>query len=116
MVSGIAEATLAGLRKSLADSRLSVPSHQRDYSWTEGEVRQMFDDIEAAQSAGDATYFMGLMVFMKSEATRLTVLDGQQRLATAVIFASAVRSWLAFFDAARRHFWNKHSLITSSAI
>ena len=95
MVSGIAEAPPAGLGKILMESRFAVPNHQRDYSWTEDEVCQMFDDLEAAQSAGDETYFIGLMVFMESEENHLIVLDGQQRLATGVIFASAVRSWLA---------------------
>ena len=98
MVSGIAEAPPAGLGKILTEIRFVVPNHQRDYSWTEDEVRQMFDDIEAAQSSGDETYFIGLMVFMESEANHLVVLDGQQRLATAVIFASAVRSWLAGYS------------------
>ena len=69
MASGIAEAPPAGLGKILMESRFAVPNHQRDYSWTEDEVRQMFDDVEAAQSAGDETYFIGLMVFMESEAT-----------------------------------------------
>ena len=95
MVSGIAEAPAAGLGKILMESRFAVPNHQRDYSWTEDKVRQMFDDLEAAQSAGDKTYFIGLMVFMESEGNHLIVLDGQQRLATGIIFASAVRSWLA---------------------
>ena len=95
MASGIAEAPPAGLGKILMESRFAVPNHQRDYSWTEDEVSRMLDDVEAAQSAEDETYFIGLMVFMESEGTHLIVLDGQQRLATGVIFASAVRSWLA---------------------
>ena len=33
------------------------------------------------------------MVFMGSEQGEVQVLDGQQRLATAVIFFSAVRNW-----------------------
>ena len=98
MVSGIAEAPPAGLGKILTETRFVVPNHQRDYSWTEDEVHQMFDDIGVAQSSGDETYFIGLMVFMESEANHLRVLDGQQRLATGVIFASAVRSWLAGYS------------------
>ena len=95
MISGIAEAPPAGLGKILTENRFTVPNHQRDYSWTVDEVRQMFDDIESARSAGDNTYFVGLMVFMESAANELTVLDGQQRLATGILFASAVRSWLS---------------------
>lgn len=97
MVSGIAEAPPAGLGKLLMESRFAVPNHQRDYSWTE-QVKQLFDDIDAAIDANDPTYFLGLMVFMGSESGELIVLDGQQRLATGVIFISAVRSWLSQFS------------------
>jgi hypothetical protein len=38
------------------------------------------------------------MVFMGSESGELIVLDGQQRLATGVIFISAVRSWLSQYS------------------
>jgi hypothetical protein len=97
MVSGISEAPAAGLGKLLMESRFAVPNHQRDYSWTE-QVKQLFDDIDAAIEANDPTYFLGLMVFMASESGELIVLDGQQRLATGVIFISAVRSWLSQFS------------------
>ena len=97
MVSGISEAPPAGLGKLLMESRFAVPNHQRDYSWTE-QVKQLFDDIDAAIDAHDPTYFLGLMVFMGSESGELIVLDGQQRLATGVIFISAVRSWLSQFS------------------
>ena len=94
MTSGISEAPPTGLGQLLIESRFAVPNHQRDYSWTEDEVKQMFDDLESALTANDKTYFLGLMVFMKSAGGALIVLDGQQRLATGVIYASAVRSWL----------------------
>jgi hypothetical protein len=97
MVSGIAEAPPAGLGKLLMESRFAVPNHQRDYSWTE-QVKQLFDDIDSAIEANDPTYFLGLMVFMGSESGELIVLDGQQRLATGVIFISAVRSWLSQYS------------------
>jgi Protein of unknown function (DUF1524)/Protein of unknown function DUF262 len=42
---------------------------------------------------GDRFYFIGLMVFMR-EGDRLRVLDGQQRLATAIIAFSAIRAWI----------------------
>jgi hypothetical protein len=49
---------------------------------------------EAAKARGDGQYFVGLMVFMPSTDNEQIVLDGQQRLASAVIFFSAVRNWL----------------------
>src|SRR3712207_3410967 len=42
---------------------------------------------------GDRFYFIGLMVFMRSDDGRLRVLDGQQRLATTIIILSAIRAW-----------------------
>src|SRR5215470_16016505 len=94
MSNGITEAPAAGIGKLLMDNRFSVPNHQRDYSWTEEEVKQLFDDIEAALERESAVYFLGLMVFLNDPGGPLIVLDGQQRLATAVIIFSAIRSWL----------------------
>lgn len=102
MVSGIAEAPPAGLGKLLIENRFCVPIHQRDYSWNEDEVKQFFDDIDSAIAENEESYFVGLMVFMQPDETakseELIVLDGQQRLATAIIFISAVRSWLAQYS------------------
>jgi hypothetical protein len=95
MTSGISESPIVGLGKLLIDHRLQVPRHQRDYSWNEDRIKQLFDDIDEAIERKDQFYFIGLMVFLQTESgTPLTVLDGQQRLATAVIFFSAVRNWL----------------------
>jgi uncharacterized protein with ParB-like and HNH nuclease domain len=76
------------------DNRFSVPNHQRDYSWTEDEVRQLFDDIESAIEK-DKRILSRSYVFLNTASGKLVVLDGQQRLATAVIVFSAIRSWLA---------------------
>src|SRR5215470_16881940 len=98
MSNGITEAPAAGIGKLIMDNRFSVPNHQRDYSWTEDEVKQLFDDLESALERGTSVYFIGLMVFLNSEKGSLVVLDGQQRLATAVIVFSAIRSWLAQYS------------------
>jgi len=71
-----------------------VPHHQRDYSWTEDEIEQLFEDICEAKKGGQVDYFIGLMVFMSQNAREYTILDGQQRIATTVIILSAIRSWL----------------------
>jgi hypothetical protein len=99
MSNGISETPAAGIGKLLMESRFLVPNHQRDYSWTEDEVRQLFEDISSAIENDNPVYFIGLMVFMNSGAGALTVLDGQQRLATAVIIFSAIRSWLQQYNA-----------------
>ncbi|MCH9052165.1 MAG: DUF262 domain-containing protein [Proteobacteria bacterium] len=94
MAIGITESPPTSIAKLLQDNVFAVPPHQRDYSWGEDEVRQLFDDIENAMEQEDNLYFLGLTVFMKSETDQLIVLDGQQRLATVYIFMASVRNWL----------------------
>ena len=55
-------------------------------------------DVTEALDRGDKFYFVGLMVFMRSDDGRLRVLDGQQRLATTIILFSALRSWFGSSD------------------
>jgi hypothetical protein len=88
------ETPSTGLGAMLTQDRFSVPNHQRDYSWTAGEINQLFDDVQDAIARDAEQYFLGLMVCISGEDNTLTLLDGQQRLATAVIFFSAVRAWL----------------------
>src|ERR1700730_1652209 len=100
MTLGLSEAP--GLGRLLVEQRFSVPNHQRDYSWTEDEVRELIDDVVSAVENNNKVYFVGLMVFLGSDSTNLVVLDGQQRLATAVIIFSAIRSWLNQYDEYRQ--------------
>jgi hypothetical protein len=107
---GITEAPAAGIGKLIMDNRFAVPNHRRDYSWTDEEVRQLFDDIETALEKDSSVYFLGLMVFLNAPKGQLIVLDGQQRLATAVIVLSAIRAWFLQYteyqsDAAKIQEW-----------
>ncbi|MCG5531608.1 DUF262 domain-containing HNH endonuclease family protein [Halorhodospira halochloris] len=93
------DAPTVGIGRLIGDgSQFSVPHHQRDYSWGEDEIEQLFTDIEEAQATGQEEYFVGLMVFLPYEDKSFTILDGQQRLATAAIILSAIRSWLRVRD------------------
>lgn len=94
MATDIGEGPATGLGKLLQDERFVIPTHQRDYSWAVDDVAALLDDIEGALGRDEKHYFIGLMVFMGSDGRELIVLDGQQRLATAVIYFSAVRNWL----------------------
>lgn len=78
--------------------RFFIPHHQRDYSWTEDELDQLFKDIADAQTSDQSEYFIGLMVFMPEGEREFTILDGQQRLATTIIILAAIRSWLRARD------------------
>jgi hypothetical protein len=89
----VAEAPTTGLGKLITENRFFVPTHQRDYKWDNERVEKFYEDLVTAMDRGDRFYFIGLMVFMR-EGDRLRVLDGQQRLATAIFIFSAIRAWI----------------------
>ena len=89
----LSEAPTTGLGKLLTENRFFVPTHQRDYRWDIERVEKLFDDLVEAMERDDEFYFIGLMVFMRSPDNRLRVLDGQQRIATALVIFSAIRAW-----------------------
>ncbi len=89
------EAPTVGIGRLLKEGgRFLIPHHQRDYSWTEDELDQLFKDVYDAKDSGQNEYFVGLMVFKPESERVYTILDGQQRLATTVIILAAIRSWL----------------------
>ncbi len=95
MVISTAETPTMGLLRLIGEgNRFVVPDHQRDYSWAEDEIEQLFSDVSEAISSRQDEYFIGLMVFMPKAQRELSILDGQQRLATAIITLASIRSWL----------------------
>src|SRR4051812_48698373 len=79
-----------------------VPDYQRSYSWTKDETRELWDDVirfEARLSAepGADEYFLGSLVAFRARRD-LTLLDGQQRLATVTVLLAAIRDALAPLD------------------
>lgn len=91
--------TLLG-RSSFPDyttKRVEIPPFQRGFSWEKSHVATFWEDIWKfhEQSGRDDTYFLGPIVILP-ESDHITVLDGQQRLATATILFGGIR------DLARR--------------
>lgn len=83
-----------GLGRFIRISRFFVPSHQRDFSWTDIYVSAFLKDVEEALKKRSEIYFCGLMVFTRTPTSQvLRVLDGQQRLATTLMVFSALRNW-----------------------
>jgi uncharacterized protein with ParB-like and HNH nuclease domain len=56
MTLGLSEAP--GLGRLLIEHRFSVPNHQRDYSWTEDEVRELIDDVAGSVENNIRVYFV----------------------------------------------------------
>ncbi len=83
-----------GIGSVLSRNILSVPVNQREYSWTDREVNDLFHDLNKAISENAPEYFLGTIVTIPKKAGALEVVDGQQRLATTVILMTAIREAL----------------------
>jgi hypothetical protein len=84
-LSGINEKALAGF---------SVPDFQRNYSWTDVEIRQFWQDLESVLEGQSSDHFMGPIVALESSSGRTPLIDGQQRITTLAILASVIRDYL----------------------
>jgi len=73
---------------------LAVPLNQREYSWTDKEVKKLLTDFARAISEEGQDYFLGTIVTIPRSAESLEVVDGQQRLATTAILLSEIRNYL----------------------
>jgi Protein of unknown function DUF262/Protein of unknown function (DUF1524) len=69
----------------------SVPSFQRDYSWTEEQVVQLWDDINETLNEKRSEHFIGAVVVNNSKKPELMLIDGQQRVATISILMCVLR-------------------------
>ncbi|NJN58956.1 MAG: DUF262 domain-containing protein [Leptolyngbyaceae cyanobacterium SL_5_9] len=69
-----------------------VPPFQRDYSWSEENWEDLWQDILLLYANPDSSHYMGAIVLQSSSDSdkEFTIIDGQQRLATLSIVAIAV--------------------------
>jgi len=75
------------------NSRLRIPSYQRAYTWDKDEWQVFADDLlEQATSvyAHENNYYLGHFLFEPERDKRIGLIDGQQRLTTAMLFTAAV--------------------------
>ena len=86
---------LFGIADVLASRKIQVPIFQRAYSWEQGHVEALFDDISNAIAESEEEYFLGSIVASENEGDEdhLEVVDGQQRLATTSILIAAIRDY-----------------------
>lgn len=74
----------------ISDNYVKVPVFQRPYSWDKENVYDFFNDIGNAYSE---EYFIGTIVLTKKD-DHFEIIDGQQRIATTIIFYSALRNFM----------------------
>ena len=86
------------LRKS---PQFEIPIYQRSYSWTEGECRQLWEDIlRTGRDEKIPAHFIGSIVYIEDSLYQVTgrnkllVIDGQQRLATVSLIIEALARYV----------------------
>jgi uncharacterized protein with ParB-like and HNH nuclease domain len=80
-------------------TRFSVPSYQRDYSWTQDNFDELWSDIVSAWERS-TSYFMGTIVLNAENIVSgrgYDIVDGQQRLATFSVLFSVIRDRCVHF-------------------
>lgn len=98
----------SGIAALLRTRTLSVPAYQRSYSWTtvsrsaterdvsidKQQVVEFWDDLHSSFT-NQVSYFLGTVVLAGNDQDglgRKSVIDGQQRLATASLLLAAIRN------------------------
>lgn len=87
-----------GIGTILKRYRLVVPPNQREYSWKDQHVKTLFHDFARAISEEENEYFLGTIVGVDKATNLLEIVDGQQRLATTVIFLCQLRDYLTSIE------------------
>ncbi|CAN7233855.1 DUF262 domain-containing protein [Pseudomonas sp. LjRoot277] len=96
------KATEANLLKFLRKSpQFVIPIYQRNYSWTEGQCRQLWADLlRAGRNEKVNAHFIGSIVYIERALSSVTsqeallVIDGQQRLTTSTLMIAALANHL----------------------
>lgn len=67
-----------------------VPRFQRDYSWTQDEWDDLWQDIQGTLQGGEPAHYMGYLVLQTRDNKAFDVIDGQQRMTTLSLMVLAV--------------------------
>jgi uncharacterized protein with ParB-like and HNH nuclease domain len=90
---------LGEIFKSMDISKINIPIFQRPYSWPKEQIGQYLIDLDNAVK-NNSCHFFGLIVyvFQEKQAKTIDIIDGQQRLTTAVINLSVIRDLMEDLD------------------
>ena len=67
-----------------------VPPFQRDYSWTDDEWNDLWQDMQGLfEPEGESAHYMGYLVLQSSNNKRFDIIDGQQRITTLSVMILA---------------------------
>ena len=78
----------------ISDRKIEVPTHQRSFAWGKDQVTDLFRDLADAIRSNAPEYFLGTIVLTPAPSGKVHVIDGQQRIATTLVFIAEVRNFL----------------------
>ena len=68
-----------------------IPRYQREFKWGLDEATELIEDIENVVGDPENTLFLGTMIFETSQAGKLAIVDGQQRITSLLLLLIACR-------------------------
>jgi len=76
-------------------SQFTVPDYQREYSWGDEQLGELWDDIMALTRSRDNHYLGSIIIIQKSgnEIKQQELVDGQQRLTTISLVLAVIRDY-----------------------
>jgi len=77
-------------------SQFTVPDYQREYSWGDEQLGELWDDIMALTRSRENHYLGSIIIIKKTgdEIKQQELVDGQQRLTTISLFLAVIRDYL----------------------
>ncbi len=92
---GVSATELQPLGGILSEYHFEIPDYQRGYAWKEPQWESLWQDIQNIAKTTTQQHFTGMMLLRPCENTtdllHVEVVDGQQRLVTAMILVNRLR-------------------------
>lgn len=93
-----------------------IPLYQRTYNWGKDQWNDLWEDLIKLE--GEETHFLGFVITIGSERKKgfsfFEVVDGQQRITTALIALTAIRDFAEEIDKDRAGYINNYFLKSST--
>jgi uncharacterized protein with ParB-like and HNH nuclease domain len=80
------------------NNTIVVPDYQRNYAWQSAQIDAFVDDLLQAVKEGESHFFGPIVVLKPHNAIEGQLIDGQQRITTAIMFLCIIRDKLAKFE------------------
>lgn len=80
--------------KEFFSESYAVPPYQREFSWTEAQVEDLYSDFEIFCASEEPYYFLGQTIVSDHDGgpERYSIVDGQQRATALLVLLAALRN------------------------